>query len=128
VDAFHQENIPLDVVKSFAKAALKCGVPIRLQPAWLVSRAHDNVYNQKTRDILDSFGDMKIAIGEGNVVFTEGNALKYLSEYFLEGIPENPYVEDPKDIRCISFSPNGDVLDSNIHQKDIMKILKDYNP
>ena len=37
VDAFHQENIPLDVVKQFAAEAKTCGIPIRLQPAWLVS-------------------------------------------------------------------------------------------
>ncbi len=33
VDAFHQEMIPLDVVKMFAAEAKKCGIPIRLQPA-----------------------------------------------------------------------------------------------
>lgn len=30
VDAFHQETIPLDVVKQFAAEAKKCGIPIRL--------------------------------------------------------------------------------------------------
>ena len=29
VDAFHQETIPLDVVKQFATEAKKCGIPIR---------------------------------------------------------------------------------------------------
>ena len=32
VDAFHQETIPLDVVKLFAAEAKKCGIPIRLSP------------------------------------------------------------------------------------------------
>ena len=54
VDAFHQETIPLDAVKRFAEEAKACGVPIRLQPAWLVSAADDNPYNRKTRDILDT--------------------------------------------------------------------------
>ena len=38
VDAFHQETIPLDVVKSFAIALAENRVRTRLQPAWLVSR------------------------------------------------------------------------------------------
>ncbi len=49
VDAFHQETLPLDVVKRFAEEAKKCGIPIRLQPAWLVSPSEDNPYNRKTR-------------------------------------------------------------------------------
>ena len=53
---------------------------------------------------------------------------EYLAEYFTEKIPENPYVEDENDIRCLSFSPNGDVLDGNIYRKDIMKIIEDYAP
>ncbi len=128
VDAFHQETIPLDVVKRFASEAKACGIPIRLQPAWLVSATNDNPYNRKTREIFDSFADMDITANEGNIVFPEGNALKYLAEYFTDELPENPYVEDPCDVRCVSFSPNGDVLGGNVYRKDIMEILEDYNP
>ena len=128
VDAFHQETIPLDVVRQFATEAKKCGIPIRLQPAWLVSAANDNPYNQKTREILDSFADMDITANEGNVIFPEGNALKYLAEYFTDNHPENPYVEDPRDVRCVSFEPNGNVLGGNVYKKDIMEIIKDYAP
>ena len=128
VDAFHQETIPLDVVKQFASEAKKCGIPIRLQPAWLVSATDDNPYNRKTREILGSFTDMELPVGEGNVIFPEGNARKYLAEYFKDELPENPYVEDPCDVRCLSFEPNGDVLGENIYSNDIMEILKDYTP
>ena len=128
VDAFHQETIPLHVVKIFAAEAKKCGIPIRLSPAWLVSTADKNPYNVKTREILGSFADLKIPVGEGNVIFPEGNALKYLTEYFTEELPENPYVEDPRDVRCVSFSPNGDVLGSNVYKHDIMEIIRDYEP
>lgn len=128
VDAFHQETIPLDVVKQFAAEAKKCGIPIRLQPAWLVSATNDNPYNRKTREILGSFADMEIPANEGNIIFPEGNALKYLSEYFTDTLPENPYVENPCDVRCVSFSPNGDVLGGNVYRKDIMEIIRDYEP
>ena len=128
VDAFHQETIPLDVVKQFATEAKKCGIPIRLSPAWLVSATHDNPYNAKTREILDSFSEMSLPVGEGNVIFPEGNARKFLAEYFTDELTENPYAEDPCDVRCVSFEPRGDVLGGNVYERDIMEIIKDYAP
>ena len=128
VDAFHQETIPLAVVKKFAEEILRCGVPIRLQPAWLVSRDDANPYNLKTRRILDSLADMKIPQSDGNVIFPEGNAKKYLAEYFVGNIPENPYEEDPCDVKCVSFSPNGDTLCGNAYKDDILEIMKNYAP
>lgn len=128
VDAFHQETIPLDVVKRFAAEAKACGVPIRLSPAWLVSAVDDNPYNRKTREILDSFASTGISAGEGNIIFPEGNAKKYFAEYFTDGIYENPYAEDPRDVRCVSFEPNGNVLGGNVYERDIMEIIRDYVP
>ena len=128
VDAFHQETVPLDMVKIFAFEAKNVGVPVRLQPAWLVSLTNDNPYNRKTREILDNFHGIGIPEGEGNVIFPEGNALKYLAEYFTDELPENPYAENPHDLRCVSFLPNGDVLGGNAYQRDIMEIIKDYRP
>ncbi len=128
VDAFHQETIPLDVVKTFAREAVTCGIPLRLSPAWLVSATDDNPYNRKTREILASFADLPISLGEGNVIFPEGNARKYLAAYFTDTPPQNPYVEDPRDVRCVSFSPHGDVLSGNVYRQDVMDILKSYSP
>ena len=128
VDAFHQETIPLHVVKRFAAQAKAYGIPIRLQPAWLLSTTDDNPYNRKTREILDSFADLKIAANQGHIIFPEGNALKYLAEYFTNELPENPYVEDPYDVRCLSFEPNGNVLSGNVYERDIMEIIRDYAP
>ena len=128
VDAFHQETIPLDTVKLFAAEAWKHRIPIRLQPAWLVSPTDTNPYNQKTRAILESFRDMGIEENEGNVVFPEGNALRYFAEYFTDEAPANPYVEDPFDVRCVSFAPNGDVLNGNAYRSDIMDIIENYQP
>lgn len=128
VDAFHQETIPLDIVKIFADEVKRCGVPVKLQPAWLVDRSHDNPYNIKTTQILDSFNDLEIHENEGNIVFPEGNAKKYLAEYFTSAKPVNPYIEKADDIRCVSFSPDGDVLDGNFYNSDIMDIIKHYTP
>lgn len=129
VDAFHQETIPLEYVKDFAKAVKDAGVPIRTQPAWLVSPDADNHYNAKTCEILSEFRNLGIEPNDGNVIFPSGNAIKYLSEYFD---PENeivdPYIEDEYDIRSLSFSENGDVLGGNIYHRDILDIINKYDP
>jgi len=126
VDAFHQETIPLDIVKQFAVESKKCGIPIRLQPAYLRSAEDDNAYNRKTWEILSNFTDLGIPVGEGNIIFPKGNALKYLAGYFTGELPENPYAEDPRDVRCLSFEPNGNVLGGNMYRRDIMEIIRDY--
>ena len=128
VDAFHQETIPLDVVRVFAAEAKDQGLPIRLSPAWLVGASDDNPYNVRTREILDSFADMDIPVGDGNVIFPEGNAMKYLADYFTGELPENPYKDDPYSVKCVSFEPNGDVLGANAYECDIMQILRAYRP
>lgn len=128
VDAFHQETIPLDVVRSFAIALAENGVRTRLQPAWLVSPTDENPYNLRTRELLESFADIGMQENEGNIIFPEGNAKKYLSEYFAESAVENPYIEDPKNVKCVSFDPDGGVLHSNVYEEDIMDILAAYAP
>jgi hypothetical protein len=128
VDAFHQETIPLETVRIFAREVKARGGSLRLQPAWLISREDENPYNQKTREILRSFRDMELEENDGNVIFPEGNALIYLSEYFVTERPENPYFEDPRDVRCVSFDANGDVLNGNVYKQDILEILEQYEP
>lgn len=128
VDAFHQESIPLDIVMLFAKHAVERGIPIRLSPAWLVSREHNNPYNEITRRIITAFAPLGIPEGQGNVIFPEGNAKKYLAEYFTNSAPKNPYIDDPCNVKCLSFSPNGDILHTNIYKTDILKILEEYTP
>ena len=128
VDAFHQETLPLETVKLFVREAKVLGIPVRLQPAWLVSCEDDNEYNRKTRALLCDFSDLGILENEGNVVFPEGNALTYLAQYFTGELPKNPYCEDPFDVRCVSFSPNGDVLSGNLYRTDVIQILNAYDP
>ena len=129
VDAFHQETIPLGPVRLFAECAVKAGIPVRLSPAWLVSREDANPYNDRTRELLREFEPMGIPVDEGNVIFPMGNALKYLREYFGENAAEwSPYEEDPADIRSLSFSADGGVLNGNIYETDILEIMESYRP
>ena len=127
-DAFHQETIPLETVKIFVSAAKEKGIPVRIQPAWLVSPSHNNPFNNKTREIIKSFSEINVYENDGNIVFPEGNALKYLSEYFKDEKPVNPYIENPRDVRCISVSANGEALGGNIYRQDILDIIKNYAP
>lgn len=72
---------------------------------------------------------MGIETNEGNVIFSSGNTLKYLGEYFdLSNEFKNPYEEEPTDIRAIYFRANGDILGSNIYKQDISDILSAYLP
>lgn len=129
VDSFHQETIPLEPVKYFAECVAKSNISIKLSPAWLVSEDDNNLFNIRTREVLKEFDYLNIHIGSGNAIFPSGNALKYLGEYFKDNVEySSPYVENPRDIRTISFSPNGDVLDGNIYQKGIRDILNEYRP
>ncbi len=127
VDAFHQETIPLEPVLDFAECAVRAGIPMELSPAWLVSREDQNPYNIRTREVIGAFAPLQIPVGQGNVIFPSGNALKYLKEYFDENTTaSSPYEEDPRDIRSLSFSANGDVLDGNVYQTDILDIIRTY--
>lgn len=129
VDAFHQETIPLDTVKEFAKAVIETGTLIKVQPAWLVNKDNENPYNIQTKELLQEFTDMGIEENEGNIIFPAGNALKYFGEYFPKDRKhKNPYDEDPVDVKAICFSANGDMLGSNVYDKDIMEILSAYKP
>ena len=125
-DAFHQEHIPLDTVKAFALEARSAGIPIRIQPAWLVSREDGNRYNLRTKEILCEFRSLGIEENEGNLIFPEGNAKIHLAEYFTDSIPQNPYADDPYDIRCLSVDPDGSVLGGNIYDDDILDIIEAY--
>ncbi len=129
VDAFHQEVIPLEYAELFAEAVMAEGIPLKVQPAWLVSSGDDNAYNVRTREILRQFRKMGIEENEGNVIFPAGNALKYLGEYFdLTKEHRSPYEEDPTDVRAVCFSANGDILGDNIYEKNISEILSGYAP
>lgn len=129
VDAFHQETIPLEPVMYFAECIVKEGIPAELSPAWLVSREDDNPYNIRTREILGQFSHLGIPTGQGNIIFPEGNACKYLAEYFdPDALTSSPYEDDPTDVRSVSFSPDGsvDLMNGNVYDTDIIELLKNY--
>lgn len=129
VDAFHQESIPLESVRFFADCVREEGILLELHPAWLVNKEDDNPYNIRTREILFEFTEKGFAVSSGNVIWPEGNAKKFLKEYFDENIEYvNPYADDdPRDVWSLCFKANGDVLNGNIYRDGIIDILSSYS-
>lgn len=140
VDAFHQENIPLEPVFSFARSAADSSIEIKLQPAWLVNEQADNTYNTRTREILNGFTDLHIPINQGNDIFPSGNAALNLSEYYVkkpvdlnQKCGEAPYTDRLDDLRTISIAPNGDLyaccfVIGNIYRESVTDSINRYNP
>ena len=128
VDAFHQENIPTDPVMTFAKALKELKVPVRINPAWLLNKNYPCEFNDKTHGILNVFEKQGFYVCDGNIIFPKGNALKYLNEYFIGANIEDPYEEDPEDVRTVSFEPCGNVLNGNIYSSNIEDIISSYDP
>ena len=129
VDAFHQETIHLEPVEFFADCLKAAGVYVEISPAWLVSESDDNPYTLKTISLIGRFADKGFDIGRGNVIFPQGNALKNLSEYFLNvDAPQNPYEESPFDIHSLCIGCDGSALNGNIYHKNILQLIEEYSP
>lgn len=140
VDVFHQETIPLEPVRSFAKALTAAAVPARLQPAWVVNEAFACPENARTRDILASFADTGLPVHEGNDIFMAGNAIGHLAQYYppprldmADCCGSMPYTEPLTDQRALSIEPDGNVtvcgfVIGNVCREDMADVLVRYDP
>jgi len=83
LDVFHQEFVPLEIVKKAEELLLKAGIAhISWDSCWVISKDHDNPYNRKTRSILNELKrDLPIEEGAGNIAQPEGRALLWLKEF-----------------------------------------------
>jgi hypothetical protein len=143
VDAFHQECVPLEVVKRSAAALWDAGLRnVRWNPCWLVSEDDDNVYNHQTRAILDELETSlpMVPAGDGNVMEPEGKALANFRAYFRPGFDwprkscqDVPYMSRLDDVQSICAEPNGDIpvcdwVLGNAAREDVTQILARYDP
>ncbi|MEM2884678.1 MAG: hypothetical protein QXF24_01150, partial [Thermoproteota archaeon] len=141
VDAFHQERIPLGIVRKAAEECLNVGIEsISWSPCWVVSEKHDNPWNRKTKLILEELKDIPIAIG-GNVMEPGGLALINLKEYLpvKERIPKGkcgdiPYTNALDSVKVIGIVPDGsvgacdDFYVGNSSKIEIVELLESYDP
>jgi len=141
VDAFHQETIPIEAVRNFARYTKEAGTfNIKLHPAWVVNEQNDNPYNSETRGIIEAFSDFVIPVSTGNNIFLAGNATKYLARFYdkprlnlSDSCGSMPYTEPLTNITSLSIVPNGDVMIcgfaiGNIHEQSIQEIVAKYDP
>jgi hypothetical protein len=141
VDAFHQEHIPLDLVKRNVKTLIDAGMSVVWNPCWVVSAIHNNPWNERTRVILDDLSDLGIAVSEGNVVQPSGNALKWLADFlpprspYPEGTCEDvPYAGRLDNIISISVEPDGSITIckelsiGNAAEQNVLDVLENYDP
>jgi hypothetical protein len=142
VDCFHQEFIPLDIVKKAAESLLKAGITrISWNPCWVVSKDHDNPYNRKTKAILEQLKDLPIEEGEGNIARPEGRAIKWLKDFLppRTKTPKGkcgdvPYTEELDLVKTICVEPDGriaickDLYIGNAFETGIIDIIENYDP
>jgi len=139
VDCFHQEFILLKFVRKGAEALVKAGMNrVRWNPCWVVSKNHDNVYNRKTKAILEQLKDLPIENSEGNNVQPEGRATVSLRDFLPSKakMPKGkcgdmPYTEPLDSIHMVYVEPDGRILVckefciGNAFETDI---IEDYDP
>lgn len=142
VDAFHQEHVPLEIVRRSAEACLEAGIEdIAWNPCWVVSEDDDNQYNRRTRSILKKLEDLPIRNSGGNVMEPEGFALINLKEFLppREEIPAGkcgdiPYTDPLDSIKSIYVEPDGriavckDFQIGNASKTDIIDLIESYDP
>lgn len=54
---------------------------IAWNPCWIVSKDNNNLFNKKTKHILEELAGLPIRISEGNIIEASGLALVNLKEY-----------------------------------------------
>jgi len=143
VDCFHQEFVPLEIVKKAAESLLKAGMAhISWNPCWVVSKDHDNPYNRKTRAVLEELkGDLPIKEGGGNIAQPEGRATLWLKDFLppRTEVPEGkcgdmPYTEVLDSVKSIYVEPDGRIAIckefyiGNAFETDIIDIIENHDP
>ena len=141
VDGFHQETIPLDVVRTFALAVKAAGIEkVRLQPAWVVNEDFDCPENPRTREVLSAQADTGIPVHEGNDIFLAGNAIDNLSHYYpaakldmADCCGSMPYTEPLTHQPSLSIEANGGVsvcgfIIGNVCEESMRDIVAQYDP
>jgi hypothetical protein len=82
VDAFHQEYVPLEIVRKTAEACLQAGIEdLAWNPTRVVSKDDNNRYNRKTRSILKELEDLPVRNSGDNVMEPQGFALINMREF-----------------------------------------------
>ena len=141
VDAFHQETIPLEPVRLFARELrAACTGKVRFSPSWVVNEGFDCPENTRTRSILASLSDLGLDTHEGNDIFLAGNAVGHLAKYYPPPCLDRndrcgtlPYTEPLTNQTSLSVEPDGTVsvcgfAIGNVTVESMAEIVARYDP
>jgi MoaA/NifB/PqqE/SkfB family radical SAM enzyme len=142
IDCFHQEFIPLDIVKKAAESLLKAGIAhISWNPCWVISKNHNNPYNLKTKAILEQLKELPVKEGEGNNAQPEGRAIFWLKDFLPPKTKtpkgkcgDMPYTEELDSVKTLYVEPDGriavckDFYIGNASETDTIDIIENYDP
>ncbi len=142
VDYFHQQNIPLQTVVSTIELLLSRDLGcIILTPCWVGSIDADNIYNRKTREILDILSRFKLPVGKGNILSPVGegreshDSLFHKSWDFKERYCATmQHMNDFYRVRTLCIEPSGvialcrGIVIGNIRKDTMGTILEKYDP
>ncbi|MBM3135001.1 MAG: radical SAM protein [Chloroflexi bacterium] len=142
VDCFHQEYIPLAVVEQNVRLLLEAGIgQLKWNPCWLVSAEHDNLWNRRTRAILQALAHLPVAESAGNSVQPMGHALLWLRDFMPPRTPlpagscgDLPYTGRLDEVGGISVETDGSItvcdelVIGNAAQSNTVQMLRSYDP
>lgn len=142
VDVFHQEYIPLSVVKQNTRLLLEAGIEnLAWNVSWVVSPEADNPWDDRTRYILHELDDL--GLEKDDITITpDGAAAHNLWEYMppRQLIPsgtcgDKPFTGPLDEVTSITVEPDGsmticDELMSigNLHQGNAAGFCHSYDP
>jgi hypothetical protein len=129
-------------VEQNVRAYLEAGVSQLIwNPCWVLAREHDNEWNRRTRQVLQSLSHLPVAESEGNIVQPVGNAITWLGEYLPSpvsvpsgGCGDAPYTGRLNQVESISIEPDGRLMVcdefaiGNAAADDVVRLLRNYDP
>jgi pyruvate-formate lyase-activating enzyme len=142
VDVFHQEYIPLSVVKQNTRLLIEAGIEnMTWNVSWVVSPEADNPWDDQTRHILEELADLGLEKDDIKIT-PDGAAVRNLEEYMppRRSIPsgtcgDKPFTGRLDEVTSISIEPDGslticDELMSigNLHQGNAAEFCHKYDP
>ncbi len=144
VDAFHQEYIPVDVVRRNVLALLGAGISnLEWNISWVISPDHENPWNERTRQIKETIADLPVRYNDEDPIRVTpmGFAVDNLAEYLppRQACPggrcgDIPYTNPLDEITCVSVEPDASLSVcfglniGSMRERSAAEICQAYDP
>lgn len=144
IDAFHQEYIPIEVVRQNVRALLDAGIQnLNWNISWVVSPNHDNPWNARTRQVQAALSDLPVRYEDDDPIRVTpmGYAVENLGAYLPARQPcpggrcgDIPYTTPLDQITCVSVEPDASLSVcfglniGSMRERSAAEICQEYNP